>query len=420
MTTQTLDQPYVASTALRTVNFFNGRLLTGDDLSREQATQEALRRRLGRATGEGIAFGFEVEEQHALSSKQKPVVTVSGGLAVTRSGIALQLDADLDVALYRDTATASAGAEPGNLFADCQLNAPGTYTAGAGVYLLTVGPDEEPEGRAPVNGLGNEDAPCNVALEAEALAFRLIRLSVPLDQLAQKHLLRNRIAYSCFGIEALAGVVADPFDPAVTSYGLVDTLRTQTLGDDEMPLAVIGWSIDDGIQFVDLWSVRRRLTQRAPEGDWASIVSDRRHAEGAAMFLQFQAQLEDLRQSTEEPEMLRASDAFELLPPLGFLPVGPDGAGAFDREEFFDSMHTDEPVYTEGAKVAALVRTSFAYPPVETGGKELVWLYLVREATQAPSPKHPYLIFANGQTPYVGDARFDLAYWDFANHALTA
>ena len=130
MTTQTLDQPYVASTALRTVNFFNGRLLTGDDLSREQATQEALRRRLGRATGEGIAFGFEVVEQHALSSKQKPVVTVFAGLAVARSGIALQLDADLDVALYRDAATASAGAEPGNLFADCQLSAPGTYTDG--------------------------------------------------------------------------------------------------------------------------------------------------------------------------------------------------------------------------------------------------------------------------------------------------
>jgi hypothetical protein len=420
MTTQTLDQPYVASTALRSVNFFNGRLLTGDDLSREQATHEALRRRLGRATGEGIAFGFEVEEQHALSTKQKPVVTVTAGLAVTRSGIALQLDTDLDVALYRDAATAPAGAEPGNLFADCQLNAPGTYTAGAGVYLLTVGPDEEPEGRAPVNGLGNEDAPCNVALEAEALAFRLIRLSVPLDRLAEKNLLRNRIAYDCFGVDALAGVVRDAFGPAVASYGLVDTLRTQTLTDDEVPLAIVGWSIDDGVQFIDLWSVRRRLTARAPQGDWASLVSDRRRAEGEATFLQFQAQLEDLRHSTEEPEMLRASDAFELLPPLGFLPVGPPAAGAFDRAEFFDGVHTDEPVYAEGAKIAALVRTSFAYPPFDPGGEELVWLYHVREATQASPPTHPYLIFANGQTPYVGDARFDLAYWDFANYALTA
>jgi hypothetical protein len=420
MTTQTLDQPYVASTALRTVNFFNGRLLTGDDLSREQATQEALRRRLGRATGEGIAFGFEVEEQHALSSKQKPVVTVSTGLAVTRSGIALQLDADLDVALYRDAATASAGAEPGNLFADCQLYAPGTYTAGAGVYLLTVGPDEEPEGRAPVNGLGNEDAPCNVALEAEALAFRLIRLSVPLDQLAEEELLRNRIAYSCFGVDALAGVVADPFDPALTSYGLVDTLRTQTLSDDEMPLAVIGWSIDDGIQFVDLWSVRRRLTARAAEGDWASIVSDRRRAEGEAMFLQFQAQIDDIAATGVDLELFEATESFELLPPVGFVPlIASTRPRAFDVTSFFTDMQRRGPVYINGARVAPLVAAALTYPPIDPASEEVSWVYLVREnAQRTGSDLAPYAVFASGHTPYAADARFDLAYWDFANYGL--
>jgi hypothetical protein len=421
MTTQTLDRPYVASTALRTVNFFNGRLLTGDDLSREQATQEALRRRLGRATGEGIAFGFEVEEQHALSSKQKPVVTVSAGLAVTRSGIALQLDADLDVALYRDAATASPGAEPGNLFADCQLNAAGTYTAGAGVYLLTVGPDEEPEGRAPVNGLGNEDAPCNVALEAEALAFRLIRLSVAHDQLVEKELLRNRIAYDCFGVKALTEVVVDPFAPAVTSYGLVDTLRSQTLTDDEVPLAIVGWSIDDGIQFVDLWSVRRRMTQRAAEGDWMSLVSDRRRAEGEAMFLQFQEQLDDLV-AGPSPQLAAVGDEFERLPPIGVLPIAGGARPGLDVPNFFAGLTTSGPRFIEGARLDALVRGALAFAPIALESEQLIWLYEVHENRDSEvwttAPGGPYVVFANGYVPYAADAQFDLSHFDYANFAL--
>jgi hypothetical protein len=426
MTTQTLDQPYVASTALRTVNFFNGRLLTGDDLSREQATQEALRRRLGRAAGEGIAFGFEVEEQHALSSRRKPVVTVTEGLAVTRSGIALQLDSDLDVALYRDAATASEGSEPGNLFADCQPNASGTYTAGAGVYLLTVGPKEEPEGRAPVNGLGNEDAICNVALEAEALAFRLIRLSVPPALLDEKDLLRNRIAHDCFGVKALNEVVVDPFAPAVTSYGLVDTLRTQTLTDDEVPLGVIGWSIDDGIQFVDLWSVRRRLTARAPQGDWASLVADRRRAEGEAMFLQFQQHILDLAVLDIDPPLVQAVDRFTHLPAAGLLPLHTSARPlGFDQSTFLAGLTTTDqpgkdPVFIEGAKLVDLLAESFRFSPIDLAREEAIRLYVVRENEEGSTSSlhdQPYVLFANGHMAYRGDGQFDLSYWNNANHA---
>jgi hypothetical protein len=422
MTTQAIDQPFVASTALRSVNFFNGRLLTGEDLSREQATQETRRRRLGEAAGEGIAYGFEVEEQPALSTKSLPVVTVSAGLAVTRSGIALQLDADLDVAIYRDATSAPAGAEPGNLFADCQPFAPGTYTAGAGVYLLTVGPDQEPEGRAPVNGLGNEDALCNIALEAEALAFRLIRLAIEPALLApaEQDLLRNRVAYRCFGTDALAGVVADPFGAPATSYGLLDTLRTQTLTDDEVPLAVIGWTIDDGIEFVDLWSVRRRLTRRAAEGDWLSLVSDRRRAEGEAMFLQFQQQISELADQPS-PELAVATDWFERLPPIGLLPIA-DGRPGFDVPRFFGGLTTRGPAFVEGAKLDALVRDALDVAPISLASGELIWLYEVHEnrdsRTWTNGVSGAYVVFASGYVPYAADAQFDLAHWDYANFAL--
>jgi hypothetical protein len=415
VTTQSLDQPFVATTALRSVNFFNGRLLTGEDLSREQATNEARRRRLGRATGEGVAFGFEVEEQPALSTVSKPVVTVSAGLAVTRSGIVLQLDNEVDVALYRVASSAPAGAEAGNLFADCQPGATGTYTAGAGVYLLTVRPaSEQGEGRVQTNGLGNEGAVCNVALEAEALAFRLIRLSIPLSELTEKPLLRNRVAYRCFADATLADVVANPLGPPVTKYGLLDTLRTQTLSDDEVPLAAIGWSIDDGIQFVDLWSVRRRLTRRSAEGGFVAFVSDRRRAEREARFLQFQQQIAELADEADF-DVMAATERFEKLPPVGLLALG---GGSY--LEFFADQTVRNPVFVEGGRLYELIQSSFAYPPIELGSGVFTWLYVVRENT-LPAPagtRRQFMVFSSGLMPYEGNAQFDLSRWEYSNYSL--
>ena len=414
MSAQTIDQPFVSSTSLRSVNFFNGRLLTGDDLRREQATQEARLQRLGRVAGSGVAEGLEVAETLGTSSKARPVVTVTAGLALSRSGVALELPVDVDVALYREHAPT--GAEPGALFADCQPFAPGTYTAGAGVYLLTVAPAEQGEGRAQVSGLGNEAAPCNVALSAEALRFRLIRLALEHAELVDKAHLRNRVAYACFGSDALAGAVANPFGPPVTSYGLLDTLRTQTLTDDEVPLATIGWSIDDGIQFVDLWSVRRSVTPLPGEGGWSSLVAARRRAEGEAMFLQFQQQLADLRDEGATA-LVKATDRFEHLPPAGLLPLSASLSAGFDYGTFFDSVTTTDPVYIEGAKLDALVAESLSFPPIALASEEAVRLYLVRENEQAPTPDQRYVVFANGHLPYRGDAQFDLAYWNFANYS---
>ncbi len=58
---------------------------------------------------------------------------------------------------------------------------------------------------------------------------------------------------------------------------------------------MIGWTADAGIEFVDLWSVRRRVTRPAAEDQFAPFAGDRRRAEGEAMFLQFQAAISDLR-----------------------------------------------------------------------------------------------------------------------------
>ena len=54
-----LQQP-LKDGGIRSVNFFNGRMLTGKDLSREQTARREADSRLGLAIGDGVAFGLEV------------------------------------------------------------------------------------------------------------------------------------------------------------------------------------------------------------------------------------------------------------------------------------------------------------------------------------------------------------------------
>jgi hypothetical protein len=405
----------VTGGAIRSVNFFNGRLLTGDDLRREQEAERARLARLGQAAGEGIAHGLEVAEALSGSSAARPVVTVEPGLAVACSGLALELPARTDVSLLREHPPA--GAEPGGLFADCQPFANGTYTAGAGVYLLTIGPTRTSEGLAAVSGLTNDPAPCNTALSVEAVKFRLIRLALLPSQLTDVAHLRNHVAHLFFGTDALAGFVADPFGPVLREYGLLDRLRDGLVTDDEVPLAVLSWTADNGVRWLDLWAVRRRLTRMRPLDDWAVFADDRRRSEGEAMFLQFQDELDGLRLQANVENLL-ASDHFELLPPVGVLPLGHDTERGFTLEHFLADVTTrDEPAVIEAARVAELVRDGLAYPPIDTKSDELVWIYLVHQNLESTTPRHRYALFANGQIDYRGDARFELSYWNYSNYA---
>jgi hypothetical protein len=255
-----------------------------------------------------------------------------------------------------------------------------------------------------VNGLGNTTATCAIGLQAEAIQFRLIRLALDAETLAAKALLRNHVAYLCFGWDALESEIVDPFGPALGGYGLVDTLRQQTMTSDEVPLATIGWSIDDGIQFVDLWSVRRR------------IGVARRSVEREALLRQFAAEVSDLRRRPTAVTF-KAQDHFEWLPPIGVLPLAASFAGGFDIGTFFHGLTVTEQAFVEGAKLAQLVEEASYFPPIDTSAPEAIRLYLVRENEQAPTTDVRGLVFVNGHVAYRADAQLDLSYFDFANYA---
>src|ERR1700682_69220 len=102
-----LDSP-LADGGLSTTNFFNGQLLTGEDLTTEQTTNRLARQLLGRALGSGIVAGLEVALGPGRTASV-PFVTVQPGLGVNRSGQVLSLNRAADVRLQAPSAHLGGG-----------------------------------------------------------------------------------------------------------------------------------------------------------------------------------------------------------------------------------------------------------------------------------------------------------------------
>lgn len=397
---------------IRSTNFFNGRLLSGEDLNAEQTANREAHRRLGQAIGHGVVYGLQVTQSLGVSSSTSPVVTVAAGLALNRRGQALQLTGDVDVSLV---SPAAPGAVTPTVFTTCRPPQTSAYVAFDGVYLLVLTPADGSEGKAPVSGLGNVAASCNTRYTVEGVQFRLIQLDVGTIDPSQVNTLRNAVAYLCFGA---TDVQTDPFGAPLGGYGLLDSLSPDTLTDWDVPLAVVHWTAHDGITFVDQWSVRRRVATLGSGDRLPLLLSARRAAEAEAMLLQFQDQVEDLRATSSSPESIVATDYFRHLPPIGILPLTGGVYGGF--RDFFKGRATRGPFIIEGAHVEQVIRAALAYPPIDLSAGEMVWLYQVRQNVDPQSgagATHPYyLIFSSGHIPPFGEARFDVARWNYANY----
>ncbi len=417
-TPQAVDTPI--TNGVRTVNFFNGRLLAAEDLRREQDTNRVLRDRLGLAIGDGIVSGLWVSVP-AGGNPAQPVLAVSAGIAVNRAGTALRLPADTTVSLAQ-RGTTPAPATPGRDFAACSGLADDAPFTTSGVYLLTIAPAAAPVGRAPVSGLGNETAACNTDASAEGIEFHVLHLALDTTLLTDTAHLRNRVAHLMFGTTdpAATRLERDPFGTPPGPYGLLDQLRPACLTDDEVPLACVLWTAGVGIGYVDRWSVRRRLIRPTPDPGWPEVTHDARLAIGQARFLQFQEHAAELRAAVP-PENVTADDYFSYLPAAGILPVSSGSFRGYDWNSFFRNLPFRGPVIVEPAYLEELIRQSFGFPPIEIARREALWLYEVRDNIQPPpiatAAPQAYVVFAGGHLPYRGDARFDLAYWNYANYA---
>jgi len=406
---------------IRSNNFFNGRLLLGEDLTREQEANRAIDQTLGEAIGEGVVYGLQVTraEQPGVG----PTVTVQPGLAVNRIGQTLRLQNPVNVALIRPEEGASQAAVLQAGFVECQPLQPTSFVTGAGVYLLVLCPARGQEGRAQVGGLNNAPSTCNTKIIVDGVQFRLIHLDLTTAELADEDRLRNVVAYKCFGAADTGALVGNPFRTTATGYGLLDKLRPLRLTPCDVPLATLHWTENEGLRFVDIWSARRSLAQAATAPDWQGIFGNRRSGEAEAMFWQFADQLNDLRAAA--PKAVVASRHFRYLPPIGILPLATtEVARGFRYQKFFEQRVYRKPVFIEGARVEALIRYAMEYRPIDLNGdpNEMVWLYFVREnqdpRAYAPAPKPPqYVIFTSGHVPFHGEALFNVARWNYSNYS---
>jgi hypothetical protein len=400
----------------RSVNFFNGRLLTGEDLTAEQQANRVAHSLLGQAVGSGVAYGLEVAESATLSQTASPVLSIKRGLAINPNGGALLLDNDTDISLVRPASPTTAGS---SVFAECLPMQSGVYIAGAGVYLLTVGPASETQGLAEVSGVSTATAPCNSKYKADGVQFRLVQLDLTQTELGDVNHLRNLVAYKCFGVADWAADVADPFGMHSGGHGLIDQLRAaKTISGCEVPLAVLYWTATDGVVFVDMWSVRRRLTRCSSSPAVFSLVSDRAKSDGLAMLLQFSEHMRALDQAGSLAGLV-AQDVFRWLPPAGLLSLQAPGLAGVGLTQFFGTRPLRQVQFLEGSQLEAVFGAALAYGAIDLSQPETIWLYTTRENTQAVKAgmaSQPFVAFANARMPLAGIPRFDLSRVDYSNY----
>ncbi|HZU03856.1 MAG TPA: hypothetical protein VFA10_29605 [Ktedonobacteraceae bacterium] len=433
MTTRYLTEA-ILDGGIRSVNFFNGRLLSGEDLSQEQEANSEERKRLGQAIGDGIVSGLEVAKSTTTGNSGLPVVTIQPGLAINRLGQTLVLTKSVDVSLVSSNAGATTSTQ--SLFVTCTPPQSGPYIAGAGVYLLTIAPAIGSEGRTPVSGLGNVGAFCNTRYNIEGVQFHLLQVNIPQSELQDSDRLRNRLAYACFGTSdpLVQTFFQNPLGSSVQQgYGLLDTMRqgnstgAACLSDTDVPLALLYWTVDAGIAFIDLWSVRRRITRPSADTRWPLFISDRRLSEAEAMFLQFEEHVQDIIAGGPNTlSTLAAMQHFAYLPPLGILPLQRTGsAPGFDPNAFFRTLASSNLEMTDGNLLRTLMHEAMYHEPInlaDTSRANRVQLYTVWENVQAFTglvTDQLVFVFASHTLPYRGVARFGYANFDISRFAPT-
>lgn len=355
--------------SVRAVNFFNGRLLTAGDLSRDQDARRLADARVGAAMGSGIAWGLEV---HPAASGVAGEVDVASGLAISLSGRALHVATSVTLTLVQPPIDAPDTSGSTRDFGPCRTaggSGSGSYVVGDGLFLLVLSPIDQPDGFAPVLALEAINTRCAQDLVLEASQLRLIRL--PQDALNNVTgsgandiaRLRNRMAYDCFGAQDRRLQHREPHLGANRAastaqhgagLGLLDRLLTdRVLSRCDVPLALI-YMIGRQVAFLDTAAVRRRVAAQPATHAWSAWLGERLQSQAEAQMLQFQSHCADTPAILQQP----ATQALDWLPPAGVLP------GATDWARFFGARRPARLVPLSEADAPAVLQQALLDDPI--------------------------------------------------------
>ncbi len=415
MSTVNLLQPILDGGVQRN-NFFNGRLLSAEDLRAEQSANREQRRQLASAIGDGVASGLEV----SIVSATARTVRVRSGLAINRRLDLLSLADDADVTLV--PSAPSATATGAGVFGECEPPRASAAYTGAGVYVLVSAPASAYTGSALISDANTTSAgrgTCGARFSVEGVRFRLVPMELtqlagldgalvshiasllPPPSTAARERLRNALAHLCFGTQAIGGYFTDPLGPigretTWAGWGALDAMRDRgDLTDCDVPLALVVLT-STGVSLVDNWSVRRKLVGAGGISTWRGVAGPRRVRDAEATFLQFQSQLEIVR-PVEPSASIAATSYFELLPPAGWLPT--DGPG-FNWKTFLGAHAPSAVTPIDAALVRGIIERSWLDDPFALDTTPPVPLRVFEV------PGAAYVVFARSQ---LGNVRVTLA-----------
>jgi hypothetical protein len=401
-----LDTPILGG-GIRNTHYFQGRLLSAEDLATDQLADRDHRAQLGRAIGPGVVHGLEARIETA---GPDPVIAIEAGLAIDALGQTVALPARALLALTSRNNTALHAAEAG-LFGPCDNGSVEVDLSGDGVYVLLLSPASGFRERTPKSGLeANGVAPgCGARYAVEGAQFRLA--AVPLanrSEIAAEFSaiaalddpsstatpeearrivarFRNALAHLCLRDASAAGQAAalrQGQSPALDAPASI-LAELASSGDPQItpcdvPIAMFYIDLF-GLRFVDRWAARRLARSRIGPGVLSLLPEH-----GLERLLQFLEQLDDIVAEAPQAQLVRVEDYFRYLPPAGWFPAAGGGvAGGFSPSQFLGAFTDGVVGRMATGTLADLLERSFRHRPIDLTATPCLQLFDLDENTAA-------------------------------------
>src|SRR5688572_7816986 len=320
----------------RRPRYFDGRFLTGADLTRDQDYVRQRQADIARAGGSGVISGLMVEDVDSVGGT---TLRIEPGHGVTPNGDLVMLTSARDVPVMDLPTTRQLDAAMG-LSAEPRV----PLVSQSGLFVLGLRAVEftaNPIAAYPRSITGQRTVEDGDIIEASAITLVPFPDTSGAGTAAEA---RRAVARQIFG-SAPVGV-------------------PQNI----LPIAMM--ALDRGtVRWIDVAMVRRELG--ADSGVQISL-GGRRRAQAEAQVLQHRAHLHDVLMETQArglPPIFPASQHFSLLPPAGQLPAAclmPEAEG-FQQFYFPPSVEVDL-AFVPSDEIAALVDESLTLPPIDLEG----------------------------------------------------
>lgn len=372
---------------LRRTNWFNGRYLTAEALSRQDVYFDHRSRLNAHALMPGIAWGLGIEgnglnqlqgEQLKNGFSKNGLLTLRRGLAFDGVGRPIVVSQDfrftLEDLIGVSLKTPRRVVGDGREFTPCVCLAPdpggpsgGSAALPSGPYLLVIEAGELPEGRARVTGDvcgGRRSAPCEADVWQGSFGLSLVRflVDVPLlNDISDVWALRGTL--SAYYFDVFEHKLWQRWDSGFPLDGSFSRdsgpWRHEGMA---IPLALVHLGEDNTALYLDSW-IPRRLITGTPGEDWhrTHFGAPPRAATWARIH-QFQTMLQEslavwpMGGNNNLRTNLHAR-GFRHIPPIGFLPVQAEKAkeetSLGTRTAMVKSVLRQAKAYFDGTNVVA-------------------------------------------------------------------